>query len=171
MPPAYSGLSSVSPPRLCNYLKLRVRITVDWNVFMKDKKIMGAYPCQMTHHGAAVFVLLFATGCSLQAAWQAGAAAVDITPKESIWLAGYADRSQPSQSVRQPIHAKALALKDDAGVVSVMVTMDLVGVQRDIAEQVARRAAGELHLPRERLIFNGRTRTAPRSWAISVCMS
>ena len=63
----------------------------------------------------------------LDAAWQAGAASVDITPTESIWLAGYASRTKPSESVRQPIHCKALALKDDAGAVSVIVTLDLSG--------------------------------------------
>src|SRR5581483_8684690 len=120
------------------------------------------YACQMTRDSAKSLVLLLAAALPSGAAWQAGAAAVDITPKESIWQAGYADRTQPSQSIRQPIHAKALALKDDSGATSVMVTMDLVGVQRDVAEQVARRAASELHIPRERIIFNAsHTHSAP----------
>jgi hypothetical protein len=98
----------------------------------------------------------------LQAAWQAGAAAVDITPTESIWLAGYAARTKPSESVRQPIHAKALALKDDSGAVSVVVTLDLVGIRRDLAEAIAGRAARELKLPRERILFNAsHTHSAP----------
>ena len=116
----------------------------------------------MKRHCRTTVLLFFTVNCSLHGAWQAGAAAVDITLKESIWLAGYSDRTQPSQSVRQPIHTKALALKDDAGTVSVVITMDLVGVQRDLAEQVARRAASELRLPRERLIFNAsHTHSAP----------
>lgn len=106
------------------------------------------------------FVLLMA--CSLPAAWQGGAAAVDITPGESIWLAGYASRTKPSESVRQPIHVKALALKDDAGAVSVVVTLDLVGIRREMADPIAARAAKELGIPRQRILFNvSHTHSAP----------
>ena len=98
----------------------------------------------------------------LHAAWQAGAAAVDITPNESIWLAGYAARTKPSESVRQAIHAKALAIKDDAGAVSVIVTLDLVGIRREMSEAIAARAARELQIPRERILFNAsHTHSAP----------
>jgi neutral ceramidase len=107
-------------------------------------------------------VLLILIACPVWAAWQAGAASVDITPKESIWLAGYAARTQPSQSVRLPIHAKALALKDDAGAVSVVVTLDIVGIRREITDEIAARAAKELGVPRERILFNvSHTHSAP----------
>src|ERR1041385_4410104 len=99
-------------------------------------------------------LLLVAAVLPLHAAWQAGAASVDITPGESIWLAGYADRTKPSESVRQPIHCKALAIKDDAGAVSVIVTLDLVGVSREMMEPIAARAAANLHISRERILFN-----------------
>jgi hypothetical protein len=107
-----------------------------------------------------LLVIVLAGG--LHAEWQAGAAAVDITPRESIWLAGYAARTKPSESVRQPIHAKALALKDDAGRVSVVVTIDLVGIRREMMDPIAERAAKELHVPRERILFNAsHTHSAP----------
>jgi neutral ceramidase len=108
--------------------------------------------------------LLIAIGLvtPLWAAWQAGAALVDITPKESIWLAGYAARTQPSQSVRLPIHAKALALKDDANNVTVIVSLDLVGIRKEMSDGIAARAAVELHIPRERILFNvSHTHSAP----------
>jgi neutral ceramidase len=109
-----------------------------------------------------LLLLFFLCAGTLQAAWQAGAASVDITPNESIWLAGYASRTKPSESVRQPIHAKALALRDDSGAVSVVVTLDLVGIRREWGEQVAERAAKELHIPRERILFNAsHTHSAP----------
>jgi hypothetical protein len=110
------------------------------------------------------FFLLFvlALAGALHAEWQAGAAVVDITPRESIWLAGYAARTKPSESVRQPIHAKALALKDDAGRVSVVVTIDLVGIRREMMDPIAERAAKELHIPRECILFNAsHTHSAP----------
>ena len=58
---------------------------------------------------------------------QAGVAALDITPKESIWLGGFAARTKPSQGVRQRIFAKALALRDEKGMTAVLVTADLLG--------------------------------------------
>src|ERR1043166_6735340 len=98
------------------------------------------------------FLLIsFALAGALHAEWQAGAAAVDITPRESIWLAGYAARTKPAESVREAIHAKALALKDDAGQVSVVVKIDLVGIRREMMDPIAERAAKELHIPREHI--------------------
>jgi hypothetical protein len=109
-----------------------------------------------------LLLLFFAAACSLHAGWQAGVASVDITPAESIWLAGYAARTKPSESVRQRIHAKALALKDDTGAVSVVVTLELVGIRREMMEPIAERAAQELRIPRERILFNvSHTHSAP----------
>ena len=44
------------------------------------------------------------------AGWRAGVATVDITPRQSLWMAGFAARTQPSQGTAQPLHAKALAI-------------------------------------------------------------
>ncbi len=107
--------------------------------------------------------------CWSRADWQAGAAAVDITPGEPIWLAGYAARTRPSESVRQPIHVKALALKDGGGALSVVVTLDLVGIRREWADPVAARVTKELGIPRERILFNvSHTHSAPLVWDPSV---
>lgn len=97
-----------------------------------------------------------------QAGWKAGVAAVDITPSESIWLAGYASRTQPSESVRQKIYAKALALRDDANTTSVIVTLDLVGIRREMAEAVATRIQKQHGIPRSAILFNAsHTHSAP----------
>ena len=116
-----------------------------------------------------VIPFLFVAALPLHASWQAGAASVDITPTESIWLAGYASRTKPSESVRQPIHCKALALKDDAGAVSVVVTLDLVGFKREMMEPIAERASANLHVARERILFNAsHTHSAPLAGDYSV---
>ena len=86
--------------------------------------------------------------------WKAGVATADITPTESIWMAGYAARKKPSEGVRHPIHAKALALEDEAGTVSVLVTADLGGFRREVAEKIASRAAKEHGLARDKLVLN-----------------
>ena len=107
-------------------------------------------------------LFLLAANIATAADWRAGAAAVDITPTESVWLAGYAARTRPSEAVRQPIHAKALAIADETGAVSLMVTLDLVGIRREATEPIAARAAKELHVPRERIVFNvSHTHSAP----------
>ena len=57
--------------------------------------------------------------------WKAGVARVVITPKQSIWLGGYANRTGPSEGKLHDLWAKALALEDASGNRSVLVTMDL----------------------------------------------
>src|ERR1041384_4538501 len=96
-----------------------------------------------------VLIFLLASGAGLiRAEWRAGAAVVDITPQEPVWLAGYAARIRPSEAVRQPIHVKALALQDETSAVSIIVTIDLVGIRREMMEPIAQRASRELHIAR-----------------------
>jgi hypothetical protein len=96
------------------------------------------------------------------AAWQAGVARADITPTEPIWLAGYGDRTHPSEGVRQYIFAKALALEDDQGNRSVWVSSDLLGFPREVAGPIAARVEKQFGLPRERLLLNSsHTHSAP----------
>ena len=89
-----------------------------------------------------------------QAAWRAGAAKTDITPREPIWMAGYGARTHPSEGVRQPLFVKALALEDQTGAKSVIVTSDLLGFPRVVAEPIARECQTKLGLSRERLALN-----------------
>jgi neutral ceramidase len=85
--------------------------------------------------------------------WEAGVATVDITPERSLWMAGFARRSLPSQGVALPLHAKALALRHGRGSV-VLVTADLLGVTARITDRVAS-AVRRLHgLERADILFN-----------------
>jgi len=104
-----------------------------------------------------------ATGAGAdQASWRVGVAKTDITPREPIWLAGYGSRTHPSEGVRQPIFVKALALQDQTGAKSVMVTSDLLGFPRVVAEPIARECQAKLGLSRERLALNSsHTHSAP----------
>jgi hypothetical protein len=56
--------------------------------------------------------------------------------------------------VRQPLFVKALALEDQTGAKSVMVTSDLLGFPRVVAEPIARECQAKLGLSRERLALN-----------------
>ena len=43
-----------------------------------------------------------------------GTAKVAITPKEPMWMSGYASRTKPSEGAVHDLWAKALAIKDPA---------------------------------------------------------
>jgi len=102
---------------------------------------------------ACILLLIFhATLAS--AAWQAGAAKADITPTEPVPLAGYGGKTRMSRRVEHPIWLKALALKDDSGATSVLVTADLVGLSDKMAAIIAKAALEKHGIPRERLILN-----------------
>ena len=98
--------------------------------------------------------LLAAVPLEAASTWKAGVARVDITPTESIWMAGYAARTKPSEGVLHPIHAKALAIEDESGTVSVLVTADLGGFRDVVGDRIAAQAAKRYRLPRERLVLN-----------------
>ena len=111
---------------------------------------------------AVSLFLALASTAPAQTAWKAGVATAVITPTESIWLAGYGDRTRPSEGVLQDIHVKALALDAEAGKPVVIVTADLVGIPREISDPVAERCQKEFRLPRDRLVLNAsHTHSAP----------
>src|SRR5438477_8457271 len=90
----------------------------------------------------------------VQGQWKAGVAKVAITPTESIWMAGYAARTKPSEGVQTDLYLKALALDDGSGRASVLVTSDLVGLRRQVADVIAERCEKEYGLTRDRLVIN-----------------
>jgi neutral ceramidase len=104
---------------------------------------------------ACVSAWLSAHGADAQAPpWRAGVAKALITPKESLWMAGYAARTKPSEGTVQDLYAKALALEDDKGVRLVIVTMDLIGIPRTLRDTVARDVHTDHKLPPAALLLN-----------------
>ena len=75
-------------------------------------------------------------------------------PPYPIWLAGYGSRNRPSGKVLQDIFAKAVALEDKTGSITVLVTIDLLGSSRTLSDQVSEQAWKEFGLPRDRLSLN-----------------
>jgi neutral ceramidase len=96
----------------------------------------------------------FLCSVSSYAAWQAGVARVDITPSQPVWMGGYAARTHPSEGVRQHIFVKALALKDGAGAITVLVTSDLLGFPGEVSAPIFSRVQQQFGLPRERVVLN-----------------
>ncbi len=105
--------------------------------------------------GRRIWVFLsFAMLASAQPGWKAGVARVAITPDEPVWLAGFANRTRPSEGVLEEIYAKALALEDASGSVSVLLTSDLLGFTRQDVETIARRVEAATGVGRARLMLN-----------------
>lgn len=94
--------------------------------------------------------------------WSVGLARKDITPQQPIWLAGYASRNKPSEGVLTPLYANAMAIADDQGHRAVLITADVIGFRKDVAEAAARAIMEKTGLAREQILFNwSHTHTGP----------
>jgi neutral ceramidase len=85
--------------------------------------------------------------------FKAGVGRVDITPREPVFLGGYAARTEPFKGVAQRIFVKALALQDGSSQITLFVTADTIGTPRWFNDQLANRIERELKIPRERFLF------------------
>src|SRR5690242_555677 len=104
----------------------------------------------------------FRADIGAQTSWKAGVATVDITPDKPIWLAGYGNRTKPAEGDLQKIHAKALAIEDETGARTVLVTADLLGFVKEVSDPIAERVLSQYKIPRERLALNAsHTHSAP----------
>lgn len=90
----------------------------------------------------AVFVLSAAPAPEAPA-WKAGAASAKITPEKPMWMAGYAARTKPSEGVELDLFAKAVVITDQKGAQFALITLDLIGVPRDLRLAVAGRVKKE----------------------------
>ncbi|MEX2568678.1 MAG: neutral/alkaline non-lysosomal ceramidase N-terminal domain-containing protein, partial [Cyclobacteriaceae bacterium] len=96
--------------------------------------------------------------------WKASVAKVDITPQESMWMAGYASRDHPSEGIRHSIWAKALVLEDGSGNLAVLVTTDLVGIRQELSQRIRDRLMRQYDLDRDQVILNSsHTHTGPET--------
>ncbi len=81
--------------------------------------------------------------------WKAGAAAVKITPDKLMWMSGYGARDKPAEGTLIDLWAKALVLEDPDGRRVALVTMDLVGIARDLSDAARADITKKYKLPRE----------------------
>lgn len=81
----------------------------------------------------AVFAVLTSPLTAAADGWKAGAAKTKITPEQPMWMSGYAARTRPAEGTMIDLWAKALVLEDPAGHRAALVTMDLVGIPRDLS--------------------------------------
>ncbi|REK39687.1 MAG: hypothetical protein DWQ45_02115 [Planctomycetota bacterium] len=86
--------------------------------------------------------------------WKAGSSTVNITPEGPMWMAGYAARNKPSESVLQELFAKVLVIEDAGGTSVAIVTCDLIGIPRTLRESLEAKVLSEFGLPRDALLLN-----------------
>jgi len=98
-----------------------------------------------------------------QAAWKAGAARVVITPASSMPMAGYAGRGAKHATGKlTDLSAKALVLEDEAGSRAVLITLDLIGVDRGLSQAVCSQLEKKFGLKRRQVAINAsHTHTGP----------
>lgn len=102
-------------------------------------------------------VLLFSTPGRCEPGptpWKVGAAAAKITPETHMWMAGYASRTKPAEGVELDLYAKALVVEDQGGTKWALVTLDLVGVPRNVRLFLAERVEKQFGIAPERLVLN-----------------
>lgn len=103
-----------------------------------------------------------ATSAEEAAAWKAGVARCDITPREPMWLAGYGGRDHVAEGTLHPIGAKALAIEDAAGRRALLVTSDLLGFPKGMSGRIRDRLSATLGLSRAEILLNSsHTHTGP----------
>ncbi len=98
----------------------------------------------------AIFAVLVSqvTASAADARWRAGAAKVNISPQLPIWLSGYGGRNKPAATKHDELWAKALVIEDATGHRAALVTLDLVGVPRDLSLSVCKQVEQRYKLPR-----------------------
>jgi neutral ceramidase len=103
------------------------------------------------------FLLLAAVGLAKPPplpSWQAGTARVVITPKEFMWMSGYGSRTKPAEGKVHDLWAKALALQTPGGERCVLITMDLVGIDRELSKAVCAQIEKRTGLPRSAVMLS-----------------
>src|SRR5262245_2095322 len=85
--------------------------------------------------------------------WKAGAAKVNITPDEYIWMAGYAARDKPAQGKMTELWAKALVF-GTGNTQLVLITLDLVGIDRELSVSICDKLQKKHRLERRHIVLN-----------------
>lgn len=97
--------------------------------------------------------------------FKAGVARRVITPVGPVWMSGFAARTHPSEGVVHDLWTKSLALEDPQGERLVVVTTDVIGLPRELSEEVALRLREKCGLQRRQVLFSSsHTHAGPIIW-------
>ncbi|MCE9532031.1 MAG: neutral/alkaline non-lysosomal ceramidase N-terminal domain-containing protein [Planctomycetes bacterium] len=101
-------------------------------------------------------LLFIASGCLVSNAadavtYKVGVATKEITPTTPLWMAGYGGRNKPCETKRHDLWVKVLAIEDSSGNFAVLLTSDLCGIPRGLAEDVTKVVMKKTPLKREQI--------------------
>lgn len=109
----------------------------------------------------ALGAIFFPIPVHAQETWKAGLAKTVITPEKPMWMSGYI-RSKPAEGKLHDLWAKALVLEDASGKRGVLVTLDLIGVGRDLSVPICQKLTKKFGFAREAIILSSsHTHTGP----------
>ena len=111
-----------------------------------------------------VLTLLLTVNCCLKAddIWRFGKAKSSITPQEFMWMSGYGSRNKPADGKLTELWVKVLALEDRDGNRALLITLDLIGIGRQMSDQITREIQDKYRLSRDRVaICTSHTHTGP----------
>ena len=86
--------------------------------------------------------------------WSVGVARMDITPPDSLWMAGYAARDHAAEGTMHPLWAKALVLQDADGHQGLVVTTDLLGFPKKLSDDIRETLKTTYGLDRSHIILS-----------------
>ena len=84
----------------------------------------------------------------------AGVARVDITPQETMWMAGYAARDHAAEGTFHPLWLKALVLQDAEGNRCALLTSDILGFPKPSSDRIRDALQDALGLDRSQIILS-----------------
>lgn len=99
---------------------------------------------------------------SAEPTWKAGLARRNITPTESLWLSGYGSRDHASEGTRLPLWGKVLALESADGQRAMIISLDVVGIDRLTAQEIRHQIQQKAGIQADRIaICSSHTHSGP----------
>lgn len=83
--------------------------------------------------------------------WRVGVGRAMITPQDSVWMAGYASRTAPSRDVLTDLWAKSLLIEDASGNKVLLISLDLVGIERSLSQEICELICQKFPLERQQI--------------------
>ena len=94
------------------------------------------------------------TDLQAEETWKVGVGKIVITPKEPMWMSGYASRDKPAEGKSHDLWAKAIVLQDPAGHQALLITLDLVGLDRTTSQKICRQLQQTHQLDRSQIALS-----------------
>ena len=85
--------------------------------------------------------------------WQAGAAKIDITPKEAMRLSGYGNRIKPTAEMDDPLFARAMAIKHEDQSPLIIVSIDAIGLSATLTDRICSQVQERFSIRRNQMVL------------------